>query len=200
MEYQEIANIWNQSDENIENKSQIRHQLIKEISVGKIKSQLGEIKWTSYFEIIINSFWMIFLLGFILDNRGELKFVLPALIVLVIALFSTILEIRKLKLFYTLSSSQSVIKTQKKLEKLRYLEHFDTLSLYIIIPLFAAPFLIIMAFAFLQIDLYLYMQSLILLSIGSMIISLVLVFILKRFPNKALIESIDFLKELEEGS
>lgn len=198
MEYQEIANIWNSSDEKMEESIQIRQELLKEVSLGKIKSKLSEIKWSSYFEIITNIIWLCFLATFIKNHMAEYHFLLPALLLFIMAALSIYIEVRKLILFYSLNSDNSVIQTQSQLEKLRYFEHLDTLSLYVIIPLFAAPFLIVSAQAFIGLNLYEYSSLLISLSAGSIIIGLIIVFILKKFPNKGLRDSILFLKDLED--
>lgn len=198
MDYQEIANIWNHSDLNIEENSSIRQELLKEVSVNKIKSQLYEIKWGSYFEILFNMVWIGFLIPFILTHFQQYQFALPALLLLMIAGFSFYIKTKKLIHFYSLIANDSVLETQTRLEKLRRLEHIDLLSLYFIIPLFAAPFLIVTAYAFLGIDIYAYSPWLLSLSAGSILIGLVIVFILKKFPNKGLKESLAFLKDLDQ--
>ncbi len=197
MNYQEITNIWNETSNKAEMNVSIRQELLKKVSIQNIKSSLYEIKWTSFFELIVNAMWISFLIKFIAANTEYLGFVIPASILLLLALFSSIIETRKLIYFYSLKSSNSVFQTQKKLTKLQFLEHIDTLSLYVIIPLFAAPFFLVIAKSFFNLDLYQYSNALILMSFGSVIIALVLVYILKKFPNKHLQESVLFLRELK---
>ncbi len=197
MNYQEITNIWNETSKDVEMDISIRQELLKTISLQNIRTNLYEIKWTSFFELIVNAIWVVFLIKFIAVNTEYIGFVIPASILLLIALFSSLIEICKLIYYYSLNSSNSVFQTQKKLAKLQLFEHIDTLSLYVIIPLFAAPFFLVSAKAFFGIDLYHYSNALILMSLGSVIIALVLVYILKKFPNKALQESVLFLRELK---
>jgi uncharacterized membrane protein YdjX (TVP38/TMEM64 family) len=115
-------------------------------------------------------------------------------------LFSLVIEIYKLKLYYSIDASSSVIEAQKKLTKLKKLEIQDIQSLYIIIPLFSAPFLIVTAKAFLNLSLYSFGTNwLIYYTLGSFVVALIIVFFLKRYPDKNLMDSIAFLDELKEN-
>ena len=197
MNYQEITNIWNDTSESIDRDISVRQELLQNVSIQNIKTNLYEIKWTSFFELIVNSFWIVFLIRFITIHIDHIGFIIPASILILIALFSLAIETRKLIHYFTLSPSSSVFQTQKKLTKLQLLEHIDTLSLYFIIPLFAAPFFLILGKEFFSVNLYQYSNALIFISFGSVIIALILVYILKKFPNKALRESVLFLSELK---
>ncbi len=104
----------------------------------------------------------------------------------------------KLFLYYSLNSSASIFETQKKLESLRYYERLDTRSLAVIIPLFAAPFLIVFLKASLGLDLYVFQGPLLSLIIGSIGIGTLISFILLRFPDKGIEESLDFLEDLKK--
>lgn len=199
MKFEELSSVWNSSDMELEKTVQINKELIKEISFSKIRSRLYEIKWTSYFEIIIGVIWFNFLVGFIIEHFSAWQFSVPAGALLLIAAFSIALEGSKLYLYYTLDSQSAVADAQKKLSKLKQLEVMDTYSLLVIIPLFAVPFLVVVAKAFLHIDLYDILSGwLIQIFISSIVIAGILVFILIRYPNRRLIESIEFLKELKE--
>jgi hypothetical protein len=199
MEYQELASIWNSTDLGLEQSVKINKDLVKRISLTKIKSRLFEIKGTAIFELIVESLFSIFLIGFIIDHVSEIIFSLPAGILLIITLFSLVIEIYKLKLYYSIDASSSVIEAQKKLTKLKKLEIQDIQSLYIIIPLFSAPFLIVTAKAFLNLSLYSFGTNwLIYHTLGSFVVALIIVFFLKRYPDKNLMDSIAFLDELKD--
>lgn len=200
MKFKELSGIWNSTDMELEQSVQINRKLVKQIVLTKVKSRLSEIKWTGIFEIAVGILFFNFLVGFIVDHFADYSFSIPALILLAITLFSLIFEIYRLRLFHTIDSKTAVIEAQKKLALLKKLEVLDVYSLIIIIPLFASPFLIVTAKAFLNLDLYaLNTTWLINLSVGSVLIAAILVFILKRFPNKKLQDSIDFLKDLKEN-
>lgn len=73
-----------------------------------------------------------------------------------------------------------------------------TRALLVVIPLFATPFLIVFAHAFLGIDLYQWQDHLLRFTLGSAGVAVILVFILQRFPNKDLKQSLEFIRELRE--
>ncbi len=200
MKYKELSGIWNSTDLELDKSVQINRELVKQIAYVKIKSQLYEIKWKGIIQIAVGIVFIKFLSGFIITNIADFRYYIPALILLIISAFSLIFEIYRMKLFYTIDSKTAVIEAQKKLAQLQKLEAHDLNSLIIIIPLFSAPFLIVAAKAFLNIDLYAFNTNwLMLLSAGSILVAAALIFILRKFPNKKLQESIDFMNELKEG-
>lgn len=200
MKFKELTDIWNSTDMELEQSVQINKALVKQIVLSKVKSRLYEIKWTGIFEIAVGILFFNFLVSFIVAHFADFRFYIPALILLIITVSSLIFEIYRMRLFYTIDSKTAVIEAQKKLAQLKKLEIRDLHSLIIIIPLFSTPFLIVAAKAFLNMDLYaLNTNWLIQLSAGSILVAAVLIFILKKFPNKKLQESIDFLKELKEN-
>jgi uncharacterized membrane protein len=201
MEYQELINIWSSSNDELKTNVQINRKLIKEVAFKKIKAQLAEIRWTSVFGLAVAFFWIPFLIRFVVANFGDLKFCLQGLLLLGISLFSMILNVYKLQLYYSINSRFSVLKTQHKIERLKYLELLDVKSLYIIIPLFSAPFFIVIAKAFLHIDLFsfgIFGKALLYYTLGAIVVAIILVFILSKSTDKKLKESIAFLNELKE--
>ena len=198
MNLQELNQIWNDSDLSQEQVFSVNQHLLKEVSTQKIKSQLYEVRWTAYFELIVGLFWVLFLIRFAADNFGALQFALPALILLGISLFNMILSSTQLGMLYAIRPENSIIETQQRLEQIKYIEEFSKRSLYVIIPLFSTPFLIVAAKAFLGINLYTVATWLTSYAIGSIVIGIIVVFLLRRFPNKNLQESINFLKDLKE--
>ena len=200
MKLEELSGIWNSTDMELEKSIKINKQLVKELGLAKVKSRLYEIKWTSIIEIGVNAIFLSFLTGFIFDHFSDFKFSIPAFILLVVTVVSLIIEIYKLTLFYTLDAKSAVIEAQKKLTRLKKLEILDIYSLYIIIPLFSAPFLIVSAKAFLHLSLYAFdMTWLIYYTIGSVVVAVIIIFFLKRYPDKNLSASIAFLHELKEN-
>ena len=200
MKFEELSGIWNSNDIGLDKSIQINKELVKNIGIKKVRSGLYEIKFTAFIGIIVGIFFSMFLWRFLIGNYQVFKFLIPALILLVITTFSLILEIYKLTLIYTLDSKAPVIDAQKKLLRLKKLEILDRYSLYIIIPLFAAPFMIVTAKAFLHLNLYAFNNRwLIYFTLGSIVIAVILIFFLRKYPNKKLSESITFLNELKEN-
>ena len=201
MDYQELITIWNSSTAELESNVQINRKLIKEVAFRKIKSGLYSIKWASIFGLLAGFLWTIFIVRFIINNFGEFRFLFSAFLLLAISLFSIILYCYKLKQYYSFNPGSSVLETQQKIEMLKKLEIMDIKSLYIIIPLFSAPFAIVVAKAFAGIDLFaigILSKGLLYYTMGTIVIAIILVFILQKYPGKSLQESIAFLNELKE--
>ena len=202
MEYQELITIWNSSNAELNTNVRVNRQLIKEVGFKKIKSHLTEIKWTAFFELFISFFWIRFLAGFIIANFWNLQFCATAILLLIFAIYSVVLNCYKLKLYFSVDTRFSVVETQKKIERLKNIQLFDTKSLYIIIPLFSAPFVIVIAKAFFHIDLFalgILGKALLYYTFGAFIIAVIVVFFLQKYPGKSLQESIAFLNELKEA-
>jgi len=200
MNFEEIGSIWNNSDQQIDNKISINKKILKELALNKVKSGLYEIRWTSYISIFSWAIFLLFLASFIKDNFSEYQFSFPAFLLVIIGLLALIFDIYKLKMIFSIDADAPVVEAQQKLARLKYAEIFDTYSLYVLIPLLSAPFLIVLAKAFVGFNIYsLGSTWMILQIVGSIVIAIVIVFILRRYPNRNLKASIDFLNEIKES-
>ncbi|MBK8965845.1 MAG: hypothetical protein R3D58_00025 [Saprospiraceae bacterium] len=198
MDLQELTEIWNNFDKNIDNKTKLNKDLLKEVSIQKIKDNLHEINWESIIEIVFNIPFLYFLLSCLPNQLTSIKFALPAFILITFSIFSLVFCGYKLYLFYSIDSRQSVLQTQKTIERLNYLQSLEINILYVIIPAFSFAFLIFIAKCFFNFDLYSLGTWLISYTIGSLIIAVIIVFFLKQFPDKKLQKSMAFLREIKE--
>ncbi|WP_321290020.1 hypothetical protein [uncultured Sunxiuqinia sp.] len=197
MDFQELNNIWNRADESLETNLKINKAMFKEVSMQKIKSKLYELKLSSWIEIAFNIPFALFLILYVIDQFTVIKYSGPAFLLLLISLFSLTFSGHKLYLYYRrIHASQSLVETQKSIEKLKYYEQMEKNLLYVIIPLFSTAFLIVMSQSILNIDLYQYSNWVVLQTAASLIVALIIVFILKKFPNRKIQESLSFLKEI----
>ncbi len=137
-------------------------------------------------------------MNFSILHLPELKFLIPGLFLFLFSVYSIIFNLNKLILHYGIKAQTPVLQTQKKLEKLKYLESREKQLLYIFIPLFSPIFLIVGAKFILNLNLYNYLNWLIAQTAASIVIAIIVVFILKKFPDKNLEKSISFLKEITE--
>lgn len=200
MKFEELTEIWNSPDMELEKSVQINRQLVKQLGMKKVKSHLFEIKWSAIFEIVTQFVFAVILIGFMVNHFAQLWFYIPATILLGFTLFSLIVEIIKLSLFLTLDSGSAVVESQKKLSRLKYFEMLDINSLYVIVPLFPVPFLIVFAKLLFGYDLYQFdVMKLFLYSLlGGLLVAVIIVYFLKKFRGKNLDESISFLEGLNE--
>lgn len=199
MEFKELTEIWKQSDMHQNEAIKVNHQLIKEVGLNKIKTSLREIQWSSIVEIIIEILFSGFLINFLQNHQGEPAFSIPAALILGLVLFNLLFEAYRLTLFYSIKTDSPVWKAQKKLSRLKKLEIFDTFSLLVIIPVFALPFLIVLAKALLNWNLFeLGTGWMIQTIIGSFVVAAVLVYFIRKHPSKKLRKAIQFIEELDE--
>ena len=200
MNFEELSEIWKSQNEN-EAKIEINKKIFLALSLNSVKNKLREVKWSSIIEVAINYIWAIFLVGFIINNFSEFKFSLPGIILFLIAVYSIVIETYKLVLYHSINHHQSILKAQHKLEKLNYLEKFDINSLYFFIPIFFIPFIIVATKGFLGIDIYdlgFSEREMISGFLGSFVVSVVVVFFLRKYPNKEMREALEYLRELKD--
>ena len=180
MQFEELSEIWNSPNMELEKSVQINRKLVKQLGMNKVKSHLFEIKWSAIFEIVTQFIFAVILIGFTINHFAEMQFFIPAGLLLVFTLFSLIVEIVKLYLFLSLDSGASVLESQTKLSRLKYFEMLDINSLYVIVPLFSVPFLIVFAKLLFNVDLYEFdLTTLFLYSFfGGLVVAAILVYFL----------------------
>jgi hypothetical protein len=128
----------------------------------------------------------------------EIKYLIPGLLLIAFTCYNLIFIIKKLFLLYGIDSQTPVLLTQKNLVKLKLMEIRERQMLYILIPLFSPVFLIVGAKAFLNIDLYQFINWLIAQTATSILIAALIVYILKKFPDKNLDRTLNFINEIAE--
>ncbi len=198
MELHELTNIWNASDLKMESTVKINKILFMEVSINRIKTILSPIKRTSYFEIIVNLLFLFPVITFSFSMLSEIKYLIPGLLFIAFTCYNIIFIIKKLFLLYGIDAQTPVLLTQKNLVKLKLMEIRERQMLYILIPLFSPVFLIVGAKAFLNIDLYQFINWLIAQTAASILIAALIVYILKKFPDKNLDRTLNFINEIAE--
>lgn len=199
MNYNELAAIWNSNNIDLEKSITINKELAKTIGIKKIRTDLFHIKLSAVINVLAGGWFSYFLIRFAV-NHPDMKFFIPALLLLLVIIFGMFIEIYKATVLLTLNARGSVLEAQQKLIRLQKLELLSIYSLYISIPMFSAPFLIVAAQGIAGIDLYSFSTSWMLYyTAGSIIIAVILIYFLRKYPNKKLAKSIDFLNELRAG-
>jgi len=199
MDYNELTQLWKNPDQDIERSAAVNRQLLKEVSTGKIRSRLAGFRWSELAGVVLNYLFATFLLDFAIAHYGEWKYFLPALLLLLVTLTGLIFNTIKLVLYLRIHSGHSVLRTQRDLERIQYLNAVDTNLLYVVIPLFSTTFIIVMAKSIAGFDVFVFRTFLIGNTAISFIVAGILVYFLKKYPNKKLQESIDFLKEIRDA-
>ena len=199
MKFEELSSIWNSVDFELDNTVQVNKQLVKDLGLSKVKSSLSELKLSVIFQIVVGFMFINFIMDFFVQNLTHFQFSGPAFFLLAFTAAGLVVSIYQLWLSLSINAELSVVEAQKKLMRLQTIEVLDIYSILIIIPLFYAPFMIVGAKAFFNFNLYeLSSNWFVYQTIGSIVIAGIVVFVLRKFPNKKLKESIDFLNELNE--
>jgi len=197
MEINSLQNIWDSVDGKTNSTFKLKTQMTTLVASNKVKSLLTEIKWTAYFEIFANMFMLYFLVPFISNHLDQNIFLVAACILYLIGLYSVISRIYTLYLFYSIKMDAPILKMQRIVARLRYLENLDLNLLWIFIPLFVAPFLLVSAKGILGLDLSAFHNAGISLTLGSLLVAAIIILLLKKYPSKAWQEAKAYLKEVE---
>ena len=200
MDFQELSTLWNSTDQQLNAQIEIRQKLVKEVGMRKVRTHLAEIKWTAFLELGTNLLFVLFISHYLAANFSEMKFLAPGLLLFAFTTGNLILSSYKLTLYYGIQAGFSVVQTQRKVARLRYLQLLDMNLLYVAIPLFYAPFMIVIAKAVAHFDLYQYSDWLVYSTLGSVGVALVVVYLVKKFPSRRLQQAQSFLNELKEAA
>ena len=198
MELHELTNIWNGSDNKMESTVKINKSLFMEVSINRIKTELSPLRWTSFFEIIVSFLFLFIMIKFSVSQLSEIKFLIPGLLLILFSCYSIIFSLQKLYLLFGIKAETPVLLTQKKLKNLKLMEIREKQMLYIFIPLLSPIFLIVGTKAFFNLDLYLFINWLIAQTAASILIAAIIVYVLKKFPDKNLDRTLKFLNEISE--
>jgi hypothetical protein len=158
-----------------------------------------EIKVSAIISLVVSLIFTQFLAQFIWTYYSTPKLLIPALVLAIFTLAEFAQSIYQLVLCYTLDPSAPIIENQKKLWRLRFIEQLEVKALLVLIPLFWTAFLIVIAWAFAGMDV-LSMGPFILSQFGgSILVAVIVVYFLKKFPDRKLQEAIQFLAEIKKS-
>lgn len=195
---QELTKLWNGSDVDINESISINKQLLKEVTISKVRNLLTEIKWNSIIGIAISFWFAQYLIGFILDNYAITKFLIPAVMLLVFTIAEFIQSIYQLVLYYTIHSDAPIIIAQKKVARLKYIEELEINALLILIPLFWCAFLIVVAWSVFDVDIFEWKNVLVYQLIGSIVVAVLITLFLRKHSDGKLKTAAEFLDEIAD--
>jgi hypothetical protein len=200
MNEQDLINIWNEQDVNLEKSIRVNQQLLKTVTMEKVKSMLTLFRQTNIFELIVNFLFLFWLVDFIQKHLTSTVLTISSAILFALILASIIANIYNLYLVKSITFDTSILEAQQKIEQMKRYERHSINALYAIIPLTAVPFMLVLAKGFLDLDLYQTLGSTYLLSftLGSILISLLVVSFNKKFSNEEMKKSALFLKEINQ--
>ncbi|MEM7103396.1 MAG: hypothetical protein AAF502_09725 [Bacteroidota bacterium] len=194
----ELINVWKAYDQKLDKYLKVNERLLREVSFGKVRSLLREFKFTQIFELVCNALFTIFLMGYLIDNYAVLKFLLPGLGLLALMVWGMYWNITALDMMARTDVDTPVIVAQQRIEKLKMRERIERNALLVIIPVFWIAFMIVFFKGVLNLDFYVIFKGLIWSSFaGSIIVATIIVWFLKKFPDKKMEQAIEFLDEIK---
>lgn len=202
MEFQELSQLWQNSDQKIEQNIQLDLPQFEEINQRKVRPQMNNYLINVLIELFVGVAFQSFLNNFIGGHLATPAFWVPAVILAVINVYSIVFNAYQLYLYFQINVGKPVIEAQRIMTRLRLLERIDTYSLLVIIPLCAGPFLIVGAKHFLGMDLYQFSVYSLPFFLMNFVVAAIIVALLRLFPDKELKESQSFLDsivKMEEG-
>lgn len=200
MELEELKNIWKTHDEQLDNHVQVNRELLETVSLDKVKSLLREFTGTRLFEFCFDVMVSLFLINFLVQHfNADWSFIIPAAILLIFSVVDFGLHLSNLKSLYQIHYKDSILETQKGVQQLQLNLRRERQYLYVAIPLFFPLLVLVVAKAWWNLDLYPYLWSIygITYLLGSLVIAVLVIWLLKKFPDKRMEEAARFLEEIE---
>lgn len=154
MNFEQIQNLWTAYDRKIEDSLRINLQVIRELQLHKSQSALRRLWHGVGIELLINLLGVVGLHVFIFEHFRELRFLLPALLLDVVALGLVAFGGYQLAVVRTTDFSIPVLDLQKQLTTLRIRRIRVTQWTALIAPLLWVPLLVVVFKGLLGIDVY----------------------------------------------
>jgi uncharacterized membrane protein len=199
MQLEELKTIWQENATQTAPSRSNFDQLLTTVTQNRLRSGLFEVRFTAWFELIANTLFLYFLLNFLLEYGDEIRMLLSSLALAGLMLSGIIISSYRLVLQHRIRPGEALTPTLRRLETLRLLERQERRSLLWLIPLFSVCFVVVIARAFLQIDLFELIGNHLWFYVGgSGIVAIIIVLFLRLFPDKELEGSIQLLKEIRE--
>lgn len=202
MEFQELNQVWRNADQELKEKIHLDLPSFAEVSQRQVRPQMINYLFNVLIELSVGIAFQSFLNSFINQHWEQTAFLVPAVLLVLINVYSIIFNSYQLYLYFQINLSKPILEAQRNMARLRFLERVDTYSLLLIIPLFVAPFLIVAAKHFLGLNLYEFREYFVPFSLMNLVVAVIIVVLLRLFPDKGLKESQEFLDniaKMEEG-
>ena len=196
MEFQELSRVWQNADQDFQEKIQLDLLNFESIDQKSVRPQMKSYLINVLIELMVGVAFQSFLNSFIGAYWNATAFLVPAVLLTLINVYSIVFNAYQLYLYFQINLDQPVLGAQRIINRLRKLERIDTYSLLLIIPVCAGPFLIVIAKHFLGINLYEFSQYFVPFFVMNFVVAAIIVILLRVFPDKELKESQEFLDSI----
>ena len=198
MNFQELEDLWNESNQELDNKIMVNPSTVKKVNMRKITSNLAETRWENIIELGVNLWFIGYFKAFCVNNFYTPKFLIPGAFMFGLSILAIILCTYKLFLLSRINRHYPIIKAQRNLALIHYFNRIEINTLYVLIPTFSLAFLIVAAKGLIGVDLYEVGFSFAHYFIGSFIVGVIITIFIKIFPDKKFQETVKYLEELKE--
>lgn len=197
MNFQELADSWNEDNQDLEQNITINPSSINNINMKKVTANLTETRWENLIELGVNLCFLNFFKTFFINHYHISKFLIPGAFMLGLCLFAIIFCTYKLFLISRINRNHPILKAQRNLALIQYFNRLEINSLCFLIPTFSLAFIIVAAKGVIGLDLYAIGFPFIPYLLGSFVVGVIIILFIKIFPDKKLQDTIIYLQELK---
>lgn len=199
MDIESLIDIWKEQDEHLDQQLNVNQHLLKEVSLNRVHELLRGFKFERIFEILSYVIFSGLIISFLSVQPLGLRFASPAILLLVWSLGELVWSSYQLVLTAQISLGAPILQAQRTLEKLKLNTIRERNLLYVVIPLFPVALLAVCGKAWFDVDVFeLFGIHIAYFAAGSFIISALIVWLLKRFPDPKLERALSFLQEISQ--
>ena len=197
MELEQLKKTW-QDHYKKEDAEEVNLDLLKTASIDRTRHLLGEHRTTALFELVVNAVFVFPTLGFVLDHLREPKFLIPGLILFIAFIWDVVLNALILRKIAGIRYETPITSIQKTVTDLRIqaIRHIN--QLYVAIPVMGLCFVIVGTRAILGLDLFMIGNVVLHLGIGTVVLTPLIVWFVKLFPDKRLEQAGLFLDQIND--
>ena len=159
MELQDLQDRWTEYDRKLETSLRLNTRILREINLSKADSSLKRLSRLLVFELLQDLAAVVLLGMFIANHLGEMRFLVPALLLDICAVSFVIRSVRQLAMLHSLDYSAPVMAIQKQLAGLRIERIRVTKWVLLLCPLLWTPLLIVALKGLFGLDAYLFLDG-----------------------------------------
>ncbi|MBP6794136.1 MAG: hypothetical protein KA143_03735 [Saprospiraceae bacterium] len=199
MELETLKQMWQTYDQKLDQRLQVNKAFLKEVSFDSLKSRLWEFRLEQVWSLLIGMFFLTFFARYLVLTFPDWKYFIPVLILFLLSASEVFTSSYYLITISSIRFDTPILRAQKKLNQLIRYQKWEANLLYILIPLFWPLILIVFSrmtgqdiFNMFSLKMWIWNIA------GSILIAIIIVWFIKKYPDKGLAEAEAFLKEVRK--
>lgn len=198
MQIEEILNNWKSYDQTLDQHLTINKTFMRELIAKKANKVLQRFHAESWMHFALGVLCTNLFFKWLLGSGSEWKFIFPLALLLFISVMEIVTSVLVLLNSYS-RRDMPILQMQKKLQRVVLIQKLDTWSILILSPVLW-PVFIIGIFHFIGLDAFslLTFKDWIWQIIGCIGVSVLVVWLLLKYPDKKLLKAVKLLKEVKE--